>query len=281
MPELPEVETVVRTLQSRLAGRTLLRVHLSRSDILKGTHRDLSAVLIARQVGSISRRAKFILIDISGGGTLAIHLGMTGRLTIEPATSEPRPHTHLQIDLSTAANSAEQLRFCDPRRFGRLEWLPAGHNDARLGPEPLTLAPRQFAACLATTRRPIKSALLDQRLIAGLGNIYVDESLHAAGINPLTRTCDLSPQQLHRLGAAIKRILLRAIAAGGSSIRDYVDAAGVDGRFQSRHRVYARTGHPCHRCHTPIARITLAGRSTHFCPICQSSAPTRTRSADS
>ena len=300
MPELPEVETVVRMLAAKLAGLRVLRVTLARSDILKSPRIDLQSALLGRSFTSISRCGKKILLLLlppppvlrerdgvrvqSQGASstsqpscadlvLCIHLGMSGQLTIDPADAPVRSHTHFTIDLDgngAADSRAMQLRFRDPRRFGGI-WLFDSPDaaDTNLGPEPLTLRPTQLAALLSKTRRPIKSALLDQSLIAGLGNIYVDESLFAAAIHPLTPANRLSDDQVRRLTRAIKTTLRRAIRHGGSSIRDYIHVNGGSGRFQDLHNVYARENRPCPRCRTPIQRLVLSGRSTHFCPICQ------------
>lgn len=266
MPELPEVETVVRTLAPSLAGRHIVAVDLRRDDILQPRGIDLPALLVGQLVSRIDRRGKKILIRLSGGDTLGIHLGMTGRLTMEPRQSETRPHTHLFVDLSDGG----QMRFRDPRRFGGIWWLAAEESsDENLGPEALQIRPAQLARDLARTSRAIKTALLDQSLIAGLGNIYVDESLFEAGIHPQIAGKDLSPAQIARLTRAIKLTLRRAIRSGGSSLRDYVDANGDAGAFQKLHRVYDRKGQPCRKCETVIERVVLGGRSTHFCPKCQ------------
>jgi len=163
-----------------------------------------------------------------------------------------------------------QLRFRDPRRFGGIFWLgQADPFDQDLGPEPLTLRSAQLHSRLRNTTRPLKNALLDQTLIAGLGNIYVDESLHAARLHPLRRCDELSATETAQLCKSIKQVLKKAIKHRGSTLRDYVDATGVPGAFQSLHAVYARATLPCRRCKTPVEKITLAGRSTHFCPECQ------------
>jgi formamidopyrimidine-DNA glycosylase len=202
---------------------------------------------------------------------------MTGRLMIVTAGDdgdESRPkHTHLELRLDTGT-----LRFTDPRRFGGLWWLGAGAcADDGMGPEPLAVRPAQLLRRLARTTRAVKSALLDQSVIAGLGNIYVDESLFGAGIHPLTPANQLNIEQVGRLNRSIKTVLRRAIRSRGSSLRDYVDADGVKGSFQSLHNVYDREGKPCRRCKTPIERIVLGGRSTHFCPKCQGRGETRVR----
>ena len=271
MPELPEVETVVRTLRPRLVGKTVANVDLLRPDIVRSVEKDLATRLRSRTVTDITRRGKKILIHLDDGA-VCVHLGMTGRLTIDPHDAPPPPHTHMiwRLQDATGKPLTDQLRFRDPRRFGGVWWLTTcADAEQNLGPEPLLIRPAQLAQKLARTRRPIKPALLDQRLLAGLGNIYVDEALHEAKIHPLSLTCDLRPEQVAALTRAIKLILRRAIRHRGSTLRDYVDADGQKGGFQSLHRVYDRAGHPCPRCKTPIERIVLGGRSTHFCPRCQ------------
>lgn len=272
MPELPEVETVVRTLRPRLVGTTIAAVDLRRTDIVRSGETDLPRRLRSRTVTDITRRGKKILITLDTGAAVCIHLGMTGRLTMDRRDAQLPPHTHMVWRLRDAAGKLleEQLRFRDPRRFGGV-WCLSCRADAEenLGPEPLLTRPRQLAEKLARTKRAIKVALLDQRLIAGLGNIYVDEALHVAKIHPLTLTCDLKADQVAALTRAIKQVLRRAIRHRGSTLRDYVDADGNAGGFQRLHRVYDRAGEPCARCNAPIERIVLGGRSTHFCPNCQ------------
>ncbi len=264
MPELPEVQTVVTTLLPRLIRQPIVAVKLYRTDIVTPIDANLPLRLRNRTFTNVSRRAKRIVLTLDDGNRFYIHLGMSGRLTVVPPTDRLQPHTHLTIDLPTG-----QLRFVDPRRFGGVWWMGKAPDDPTLGPEPLTLATDEFAIRLKKTRRPIKSALLDQSLIAGLGNIYVDETLFAAGIHPLKPANRLKLDRIERLNAAIKQVLTRAIEAKGSSLRDYVDADGNRGSFQKLHHVYDRADQPCVTCKSPIQRIVLSGRSTHFCRICQ------------
>jgi formamidopyrimidine-DNA glycosylase len=272
MPELPEVQTVVTTLQC-LTGRRIESVRLFRTDIVVPSNANLPEILQGRSIQSIHRRAKRIVFTLDNAKVFFIHLGMTGRLTLEQPDHPLLPHTHLILNFDSQ-NPNHELRFRDPRRFGGIHILPPDvSSDDNLGPEPLTLRPAQLADRLAKTHRPIKSALLDQRLIAGLGNIYVDESLHRAGIHPRAFTDRLNVAQIDRLTQSIKQVLKRAIASRGSSLRDYVDANGNAGAFQKLHKVYDREGEPCATCKTPIERIVLTGRSTHFCPKCQPRKP--------
>jgi formamidopyrimidine-DNA glycosylase len=270
MPELPEVQTVVSTLQPALTGRRITSVTLGRQDVVTPPNTRLCEWIVGRHIASITRRGKRIVFCLDNAARFYIHLGMSGRLTLAaPGTPLPR-HTHFIMRFD--ASPARELRFTDPRRFGGIWWLGESTSDEEgMGPEPLTLKAKELAGRLAKTARPIKNTLLDQSVIAGLGNIYVDESLYAAGIHPLSSANSLAAEQVGRLNRAIKRILRRAIRHRGSTLRDYRDANGQSGNFQQVHRVYARAGKPCLRCHTPIERIVLGGRSTHFCPHCQPS----------
>jgi len=266
MPELPEVQTVVNSLRPTLLGRTIVAVGLARRDIVEPADIDLPALILGRSVRDIHRRGKRIVFTLDTAQRFYIHLGMSGRLTVGPESEAVGPHTHLQIRFENGA----VLRFRDARRFGGVWWLgSAPDDDDTMGPEPLDLRPAELARRLARTRRAIKSALLDQSLIAGLGNIYVDESLFAAGIHPLTRADRLTRQQSVKLMRAIKATLRRALNHRGSTLRDYRDANGEAGNFQKLHRVYGRESEPCCKCKAPITRIVIGGRSTHFCPACQ------------
>lgn len=275
MPELPEVQTVVTTLRPLLLWRTLSQVTLRRNDILCPEGCDLPGHLTGRTVQAIDRRGKRIVFTLDDGNRFYIHLGMSGQLTVAAADAEILPHTHLEIAIGgRSGDSPTVLRFRDPRRFGGIWWLglDASHEDG-MGPEPLTLRPTELHRRLQKTTRAIKSALLDQTLVAGLGNIYVDESLFAAGIHPLRRADKISREEATRLNRAIKQVLRKAIRFKGSTLRDYRDARGESGGFQIRHQVYDRAGEPCRRCGSAIQRIVLGGRSTHFCPNCQPRRP--------
>jgi formamidopyrimidine-DNA glycosylase len=276
MPELPEVQTVVNTLWPRVRERVMTRVRLARLDIVEPRDCNLPGLLHDRRIVALVRRGKRIVFTLDDRNRFYIHLGMTGRIGVEPRDAPSARHTHLRIDL----DDQTQLRFVDPRRFGGIFWLgQSSETDDGMGPEPLTLKPARLASLLAGTTRAIKNALLDQTLIAGLGNIYVDESLFAAKIHPLTPADALSLTQVRALNRAIKRTLRRAIHHRGSTLRDYRDADGNAGGFQSLHRVYHRAGEPCPLCGAAIARIVIGGRSTHFCPLCQPRArPRRAKS---
>ena len=283
MPELPEVETVVRTLRPLLIGKVIGAARLERPDMLQPIGTDLPGHLLNRIVTEINRRGKRIVFTLDDANRFYIHLGMTGRLTFEQVSAPLLKHTHLILEIEegrkpqvslpvSIATSSDrfQVRFRDPRRFGGIWWLGREISpDHQMGPEPLSLRTPQLKKQLARTGRSIKTALLDQTLIAGLGNIYVDESLFAAGIHPLVPANRLTDAQITTLNRAIKSILKKAIDHRGSTLRDYRDANGESGGFQLRHKVYDRAGKPCRVCRAEIQRIVLGGRSTHFCPQCQ------------
>jgi formamidopyrimidine-DNA glycosylase len=265
MPELPEVQTVVNTLKPRVLGKRVKAVLLRRSDIVQPANFDLAAHVPGRSIVGLERRGKRIVFRLDDDNIFYIHLGMTGRLTVEKPSADVLVHTHLVLQFA-----GFEVRFCDPRRFGGLFWLgQAGDADENMGPEPLSTRPAQLAKRLAKTTRAIKNALLDQTLIAGLGNIYVDESLFRAGLHPLLPANTLLTDDVLRLNRAIKATLRRALRHRGSTLRDYMDANGEAGGFQRFHSVYDRAGEPCRKCRTPVQRIVLGGRSTHFCPQCQ------------
>lgn len=266
MPELPEVQTVITTLSPKVVGRTIRAVTHLRPDIVTPADTDLARALAARRIESIARRGKRIVFTLDDGNRFYIHLGMTGRLTATTADALLLPHTHMELDL----DDGQRVRFRDPRRFGGVWWVGrSALADAGMGPEPLKLRPAQLFRRLHRTNRAVKNALLDQTVVAGLGNIYVDETLFAAGIHPLTTGISLTPEQVAKLNRAIKSTLRRALRHRGSTLRDYRDADGNAGGFQSLHRVYDRAGLPCRACKVTVERIVLGGRSTHFCPKCQ------------
>ena len=272
MPELPEVETIVRTLRPRGVNAWIVSANLIRGDIVEPAGTNLGELLTGLRVGAIDRRGKRIIVTLEPAGQLVIRLGMTGRLTLHPVAAPPRAHTHLVLQLTpaTLGEAGFEIHFCDPRRFGGIRWLTNGEApDAGLGPEPLTISQGTLEQALSRTGRAIKSALLDQSVIAGLGNIYVDESLFCAGIHPLTPAHSLCADQVRTLRSAIISTLRKAIRHRGSTLRDYVDAAGGKGSFQKLHNVYGKSSHPCPNCADTIQRIVLGGRSTCYCPRCQ------------
>lgn len=278
MPELPEVETTRRGLAQVLTGATLARVEVRRRDLRWPIPDDLEARLTGRRIESLDRRAKYILIRLDDGGVWMIHLGMSGRLIVERAgdNKESRrgePHVHVLV--ATAAG--DHVLYQDHRRFGSMDWVDSAelHHHPRiktLGVEPLSddLNGASLHAMFDGRFSPLKAALLDQRLIAGLGNIYVCEALNLAGLSPFRRSGSLSAAEAGRLADAVKTTLAAAIDAGGSSLRDYVQADGELGYFQHRWRVYGKEGERC-RCGTdrPIERAVQSGRSTFYCPTCQ------------
>ncbi|CAN5424608.1 DNA-formamidopyrimidine glycosylase [soil metagenome] len=272
MPELPEVQTVVDTLAPRVVGKKIYGVIHARTDMIRPAGFDLCKAIRRHVVKSITRRAKRIVFELDDSNRFYIHLGMSGRMSVESPAAPIEKHTHLIIRLT---QTGEQIRFRDPRRFGGIFWLGNSRDETgtaqsdNLGPEPLVVRPRVLHARLQRTRRAIKNALLDQNLIAGLGNIYVDESLFEARIHPLSPANELTDAQVRRLSRAIKLTLRRALRNRGSTLRDYVDANGQTGAFQKRHRVYGRANEKCRVCKSPIQRIVLGGRSTHFCAKCQ------------
>jgi formamidopyrimidine-DNA glycosylase len=271
MPELPEVETVCRGLASRLEGHRLTRLELRRPNMRFPFPAGLAGLVEGRTVQAIKRRAKYILMMLDDGGVLIAHLGMSGRMTIGPAAGmvlEPHDHVVFETDDGTA------VRFNDARRFGFLDYCRAedlaGHKlFADLGPEPLgnEFSGPVLAAKLKGKMTPIKAALLDQKLVAGLGNIYVSESLYYAGLLPTRMAGTVQGRTADTLVASIREVLLKAIAAGGSSLRDYVQATGELGYFQHQWAVYGKEGERCPGCTCTIGieRIVQSNRSTFYC----------------
>ncbi len=269
MPELPEVETIARGLAKRVVGDVIESVWLgSKPEPLKSPAAEIAATLQSKRISNVRRVGKHIVLDLDpgkDGGSAAqwiVHLGMTGSLQVCDSSTEIEKHTHAVVKLA----SGRELRFVDPRRFGRLSVI---EKFAAAGAEPLDINFPDFADLFRGRKTPIKSALLNQKLLSGVGNIYADEALFRAGIRPRRRTASLTRDELLRLRIALKKVLREAIRLGGSSISDYVDADGEEGFFQLKHRVYGRAGKPCLVCKTPIKRIVIAGRSSHYCSRCQ------------
>ena len=258
MPELPEVETVVRTLAPRLTGRRIVSARFTSRLVTPGDRRKLAARLCGRTIEGVRRRGKFIVIS-TDAGPFAIHLGMTGKLLLDARIT---PHTRGIVELDRGV-----LMYQDARQFGRIEW--GAERASRLGPEPLEIGLEDFRDRLRRRNARVKPLLLNQRFLAGVGNIYADEALFAAGIHPLAIASRLSATRAARLHQALREILSAAIERRGSSISDYVDADGRRGEFQLLHRVYAREGQPCGVCGAPVRRIVVAQRGTHYCPRCQ------------
>lgn len=306
VPELPEVETIARGLANRVTGDLIDSVWLGeKPEPLKSPAQKIARTLEHSRIAAVRRMGKHIVFDLERNGvgrTLLsagrrdsqkpavglgpktkktedsrkalradldkaqwiVHLGMTGRLQLCEPQAELLKHTHAVLKLA----SGRELRFIDPRRFGRLSVVPAGDFSAG-GFEPLEVELDRFTSLFCGRKTPIKSALLNQKLLRGVGNIYADESLFRAGIRPRRRAASISREQLRKLYLSVREVLQEAIAAGGSSISDYVDADGEEGWFQFEHRVYGREGEPCLVCKTPIKRVVIGGRSSHYCPKCQ------------
>lgn len=270
MPELPEVETVARDLRPLLVGRTLVGLTRSRKALRQSWSKAWEPKLVGRRIAAIHRRGKWLLVELEEASFLMVHLGMTGRFTVVVPGTRAEPHTHLVFRL----DNANELRFQDPRRFGSVTYFPDRPSwetflAPRLGPEPWDLTTTDFRAALKGTKRSVKAVLLDQTVIAGVGNIYADESSFAARLNPRRIGNAVRPAEVDRLLDAIREVLNRAIESRGSSIRNYVGGSGLKGDYQDRFTVYGRTGKPCLRCGKAIECVRLAGRSTHFCSRCQ------------
>ena len=291
MPELPEVETIARSLNQRVSGDVIDSIWLGeKTEPLKSPAQEIAATLENTRILGVRRVGKHIVFDLARNhverasssakgrklkptskvarpeatAQFIVHLGMSGRLQVCDPQAEIVKHTHAMLKLA----SGRELRFVDPRRFGRLSVVASGDFEAA-GIEPLEADLERFIALFRGRKTPIKSALLNQKLLRGVGNIYADESLFRAGIRPRRRASTLSRDQLAKLFKAVQEVLREAIALGGSSISDYVDSDGEEGFFQLKHRVYGREGKPCLVCKTPIKRIVIGGRSSQYCPKCQ------------
>ncbi|HKE22134.1 MAG TPA: bifunctional DNA-formamidopyrimidine glycosylase/DNA-(apurinic or apyrimidinic site) lyase [Bryobacteraceae bacterium] len=280
MPELPEVETIARGLDKRVAGDRIEAVWLgSKPEPLKSPAKEIASTLEARRIARVRRVGKHLVFDLESGGAATkrprakgqarkanaqwiVHLGMTGRMLVSEPGAELEKHTHAIVQLA----SGRELRFVDPRRFGRLS---VTQDFEAPGTEPLRVEPERFLELFRKRKTPIKSALLNQKLLSGVGNIYADEALFRAGIRPRRRAASLTREDLCRLCFSVQEVLKEAISLGGSSISDYVGADGEEGFFQLQHRVYGREGEPCLVCNTPVKRVVLGGRSSHYCPRCQ------------
>ncbi len=272
MPELPEVETVVRDLRPWLVGRRFTSVWSGCLALRKPWKAAWKKRLVGRRIAALRRRGKWIVMELDDGGRLVVHLGMTGQLTIASTKEPKKAHTHLLFDLDEAGR---QMRFRDVRRFGSAtlfssdEEVEASFAAAGLGPEPFGLDPAYWRRRIASTSRCVKAVLLDQSVVAGVGNIYADEALFEARLHPSRIASELGDETADRLRQAVASVLNRAIERRGSTIRDYIGGSGLKGAFQKEFRVYGCAGRPCFRCTALIERIRLAGRSTHFCPKCQ------------
>jgi len=281
MPELPEVETVVRGLRAVLPGRRILNVRLGKTDFIEDPAA-LELQLPGSRVSGVRRHGKFIVVNLESANgrahesALLIHLGMTGQLVTCPPETRIPPHTHVFF----ALDDGRELRYTDIRRFGQMRMLANGEHEGVLGGlglDPLEASEGDFRARIRARSAHIKALLLDQRVLRGMGNIYTDESLWRARIHPRRLGAKLSDNELRKLYRAMQQILNEAIRLGGSSISDYVGADGQPGEFQIRHRAYGREGKRCSRCGKTIQRIIVAGRSSYFCPVCQRAPRVRRR----
>lgn len=282
MPELPEVETVRRGLAPVLEGARLRKVRANRADLRFPLPKDFAGRLEGVRIEALNRRAKYLLAALETGETLVCHLGMSGRFDVAGAraaldaryharTTDP-VHTHVVFETDRGA----RVEYNDPRRFGFMELIPTPELDRHpwfrdLGPEPLgnAFGAETLASAFSERRQPVKLALLDQKVVAGLGNIYVCEALHRARISPKRAAGRIGRERLETLAQIIRDVLNEAIAAGGSSLRDFANAEGALGYFQHSFRVYDREGEPCDQCGGVIARLAQGGRSTFYCRRCQ------------
>jgi formamidopyrimidine-DNA glycosylase len=261
MPELPEVETVVRTLRPAIVGRRILNAEFLQLRVLRGSPHATTKALVGRRIKSIERHGKFIAIRLDRG-YLVIHLGMTGKLLVN---AESTKWTHAIFTLDHGI-----LHYDDQRQFGRIEYgVELPDRVAALGPEPLEVTLADFATRLRARSSPVKAVLLNQAVVRGIGNIYADEALFRAGVHPKRAAASLGKDRIERVYNAMREVLAEAIESRGSSVSNYVDADGRKGSFQLAHRVYRRTGEPCISCGTKIKRTVLVQRGTHFCPKCQ------------
>jgi len=273
VPELPEAETIVRGLRPVIVGQKIRRVEVIHADVLRAPARSFARAVRGRTIQGVGRRGKNVLIHLDDGRVIAVNLGMTGRLV--PVTVDDRhagEWTHPAVRFLFEGTDA--LVFDDTRRFGTVECLTSDAwavRSARMGPEPLEKAftTRTLHAALSGSKAPVRSWLLDQRKIAGVGNIYANEALHLAGIHPMRQARSIDRDDVAKLRQSIRRVLNRAIRAGGTTIRDYRTAEGAAGRYARRLLVYGRDGSPCARCGSEIRRVVFGGRSAFFCPTCQ------------
>ena len=274
MPELPEVETTRRGLAPHVEGRRVLDVVLRRPDLRWPFPPEIERVLPGQRIDAVRRRAKYLLLDTDAGSAL-LHLGMSGSLRVLPAATPVRAHDHVDLRLSgTGGQRGRVLRFNDPRRFGCLLWQPAGevHPLLRgLGPEPLgDVFDGDYLHARSRGRKaPVKTFLMDQRIVVGVGNIYAAEALFAAGISPLRAAGQVSRERYRLLADAVRRILLHAIDRGGTTLRDFLAPDGAPGYFEQELAAYGRGGEPCPRCRRPLRQGDIGQRSTVWCASCQ------------
>jgi formamidopyrimidine-DNA glycosylase len=290
MPELPEVEVTRRRIAPKLVGRTISEVITTKASYFFLTPpKELARKLAGRRVEALDRHGKYLLASLDDDARVLLHLGMTGQLFTTTARSVrllrstgaaaldpneqgafiPDSHTHLVLRF---ADGGEEVLFRDVRKFGKVRWLAPHAKDPRLdklGPDALGATGARLFEATRSRKTSIKTLLLDQEVLAGVGNIYADEALFLAGIRPGRAARSLSKLECERLAASVRKVLERSIETGGSSISDYVQPDGSDGAYQNERRVYARTGEPCLTCGTSIKRVVIGARSTHYCPHCQ------------
>ena len=274
MPELPEVENVAQGLERRALGRRVAAVEVRHPGVIVGSAEEFASTLEGRRLVNVSRKGKALALELAAeDGSrprfLLVRLGMTGQFTVKPREAPLESHTHVLLALD---DGREELRFRDVRRFGRLRSCTREELEAvlgALGPDAQRVTERQFLAAMCDRHGAIKSWLMNQNLLAGLGNIYADEALFEARIHPLTQPGRVSPEKAHQLYKAVRKVLDRAVQLGGTTFSDYLDAEGRPGAFLKKLRVYQHTGGPCRRCGHAIHRMVVAGRSSHFCPRCQ------------
>jgi formamidopyrimidine-DNA glycosylase len=272
MPELPEVETIVRGLKRRIRGQIISGIQVLFPRIIEPASPHYAAALIRVHIEDVERRGKMILMQVSGGHTVLVHLGMTGKLILVPSECPLEKHTHVIFELGS--QKALHLRYVDVRRFGRVLFMESSAalrylEEKRLGVEPLLIDEKTFSDLFSQRRGGLKALLLNQSLVCGIGNIYADEILHRARLHPRQEAARLSSSERKKLYRAVVTVLTEAINKRGSSISDFLDTEGNRGDFQNHHRVYGRKGRPCMTCGTEITREIVAGRGTHLCPLCQ------------
>ena len=274
MPELPEVETVLRGLRKRALGRRIVAVEVLHTGIIAGHAEDFISQIKGRTAVSVRRKGKVLAVELAAAKAsesvyLILRLGMTGQVTIQPVETPLEPHTHVRMAFE---GKKEELRFRDVRRFGRLRCCTREELDAlfkSLGPDAQQVTEEEFLLAMRGRRGAIKSWLLNQQGVSGLGNIYADEALFEARVHPLAQPEHVSPAAACRLYRAVQKVLEHAVNLQGTSFRDYINIEGRPGNFLQRLRVYQKTGEPCPRCQCLIRRIIIAGRSSHYCPRCQ------------
>ncbi len=276
MPELPEVETVANGVDARVRGQRILRVWTSgKPQTFKSPEAEIAQTLTGSRIEKVRRVGKTIVMDLISGeahrAQFLVHLGMTGRLLVSQPDVPLPPHTHAVLSLSGAPGetTGREVRFVDPRRFGRLSVVLEDGGYTGPGAEPTTISAQAFAELFKGRKLAIKAALLNQSILHGVGNIYADESLFRAGIRPRQQAGRLTRAQLVKLHSALQTVLAHAIKLGGSSVSDYVDADGIRGFFQLEHKVYGRAGETCKDCGTGLKKIVVGGRTTVYCPVCQ------------